>query len=140
MCSLTQDIHFTLRQWRRFPLFYGLLFLILSLGIGANSAIFSKLNQALFRPLPCQDADRIVRIDTISPKKSYPGVSYLDFQDYRSQNRVFSQVALSSYQNPMILREAGEPTDVIAEYLDWVRGPAGQTIVAELGFVPLPEE
>ena len=32
---------------------------------------------------------------------------------------------------------AGEPTGVIAEYLDWIRGPAGQAIVAELGFVPL---
>ena len=32
---------------------------------------------------------------------------------------------------------AGEPGDIIAEYLDWVKGPAGQLIVAELGFVPL---
>jgi phosphate transport system substrate-binding protein len=35
---------------------------------------------------------------------------------------------------------AGEPTEVMAEYLDWVMGPDGQRIVAELGFVPLPEE
>ena len=35
---------------------------------------------------------------------------------------------------------AGEPTGTIADYLDWVRGPAGQKIVAELGFVPLPSE
>lgn len=35
---------------------------------------------------------------------------------------------------------AGEPTDVIAEYLDWIRGPEGQAIVARLGFVPLPLE
>lgn len=35
---------------------------------------------------------------------------------------------------------AGEPTEVMAEYLDWVMGPDGQTIVAELGFVPLPQE
>jgi phosphate transport system substrate-binding protein len=33
---------------------------------------------------------------------------------------------------------AGEPTDAIAEYIDWVRGPSGQQIVADLGFVPLP--
>jgi phosphate transport system substrate-binding protein len=33
---------------------------------------------------------------------------------------------------------AGEPTDTIAEYLDWIRGPSGQQIVADLGFVPLP--
>lgn len=35
---------------------------------------------------------------------------------------------------------AGEPTGAIATYLDWIMGPAGQTLVAELGFVPLGEE
>ena len=35
---------------------------------------------------------------------------------------------------------AGEPTDIIGEYLDWIMGPGGQTIVAELGFVPLTQE
>lgn len=35
---------------------------------------------------------------------------------------------------------AGEPTGAIAEYLDWIRGPDGQKIVAELGFVPIPQE
>lgn len=35
---------------------------------------------------------------------------------------------------------AGEPTGVVAEYLDWIRGPAGQQIVAELGFVPIVQK
>jgi phosphate transport system substrate-binding protein len=35
---------------------------------------------------------------------------------------------------------AGQPTDVIADYLEWIRGPEGQKIVAELGFVPLTME
>ncbi|MBC7264213.1 MAG: phosphate ABC transporter substrate-binding protein [Chloroflexi bacterium] len=35
---------------------------------------------------------------------------------------------------------AGEPTGAIRDYLDWIRGPEGQAIVAELGFVPLAEE
>lgn len=35
---------------------------------------------------------------------------------------------------------AGEPTGAIRDYLDWIMGPEGQTIVAELGFVPLPKE
>lgn len=35
---------------------------------------------------------------------------------------------------------AGEPTDIIADYLNWIRGPEGQAIVAELGFVPLPPQ
>jgi phosphate transport system substrate-binding protein len=35
---------------------------------------------------------------------------------------------------------AGEPDPVITSYLDWIRGPEGQQIVADLGFVPLPQE
>lgn len=35
---------------------------------------------------------------------------------------------------------AGEPTGAIRDYLDWITGPEGQTVVAELGFVPLPKE
>ncbi len=35
---------------------------------------------------------------------------------------------------------AGAPTGAMADYLNWVRGPAGQQIVANLGFVPLPSE
>lgn len=35
---------------------------------------------------------------------------------------------------------AGQPNDIIAQYLDWIRGPKGQQIVRELGFVPLTQE
>ena len=40
----------------------------------------------------------------------------------------------------LYMYSAGKPTGVIADYLDWIRGPQGQALVAELGFVPLPEE
>lgn len=40
---------------------------------------------------------------------------------------------------PLYMYTAGEPTGVIQEYLDWIRSPAGQEIVADLGFVPIPE-
>ncbi len=35
---------------------------------------------------------------------------------------------------------AGEPTDDIADYINWIQGPEGQVVVARLGFVPLPQE
>jgi phosphate transport system substrate-binding protein len=35
---------------------------------------------------------------------------------------------------------AGEPTGAIADYINWIKGPAGQQVVADLGFVPLPKE
>ena len=39
---------------------------------------------------------------------------------------------------PLYMYTDGTPNDVVASYLDWVRGPDGQKIVADLGFVPLP--
>ncbi len=41
---------------------------------------------------------------------------------------------------PLFMYTAGEPTGAVRDYVDWVRGPEGQKIVAELGFVPRPEE
>lgn len=40
----------------------------------------------------------------------------------------------------LFMYTAGEPTGAIRDYLDWILGPEGQAIVAELGFVPLPKE
>jgi len=41
---------------------------------------------------------------------------------------------------PLFMYTAGEPSPVVAEYLNWIQGPQGQQIVAELGFVPLTDE
>jgi phosphate transport system substrate-binding protein len=41
---------------------------------------------------------------------------------------------------PLFMYTAGEPQGAVADYLAWVRGPTGQQIVADLGFVPLPPE
>lgn len=40
----------------------------------------------------------------------------------------------------LFMYTAGEPEGVIADYIEWILGPEGQAIVAELGFVPLPQE
>ncbi|MCO5244722.1 MAG: hypothetical protein M9927_13000 [Anaerolineae bacterium] len=40
----------------------------------------------------------------------------------------------------LFMYTAGEPTGAIADYIAWIKGPAGQQIVADLGFVPLTEE
>ena len=40
----------------------------------------------------------------------------------------------------LYIYSAGEPAGAIADYLNWIKGPEGQQIVADLGFVPLPKE
>jgi predicted permease len=60
--SLAQDVRYTLRTSRRDLGFFAAAVLIIALGIGANTAIFSVLNAVLFRPLPFRAPDQLVWI------------------------------------------------------------------------------
>src|SRR4030095_9896954 len=69
----------------------------LSLGIGANTAIFSVVNAALLRRLP-YDATRLVAVEAFNPqkeKRAY-GAPPADFWDWQEQSRTFEQLALHS--------------------------------------------
>lgn len=63
LSSLIQDARFALRQLRRSPGFTATAILTLALGLGANTAIFSLLDQALLRSLPVADPERLVILE-----------------------------------------------------------------------------
>jgi len=75
-----QDVRYALRALRRRPSFTLVVVLTLTLGIGANTTIFSLLHQALLRPLPYADADRLVFVWNTYPLMGLPqaGVSIPD--------------------------------------------------------------
>ena len=81
MRTLWQDVRFGLRMLARGPGFTAVAVLTLSLGIGANTAIFSVVNAFLFRPLPVQNADRLAVVAVQSgPGIQIPAeVSYPDY-------------------------------------------------------------
>lgn len=60
--SFRQDLTFTLRALRRAPGFFTVAVLILGLGIGATTAVFSVVNAVLLRPLPFEEPERLVRV------------------------------------------------------------------------------
>ena len=90
--SIMQDFHFALRQLRKNPGFAAAAILILTLGIGASVAIFSFVDAALIKPLPYKDPARLAVLFESIPLGARFHLSYLDYLDWRRENRVFQSL------------------------------------------------
>jgi hypothetical protein len=93
MIALAQDLRFAVRMLRRAPVFTAVVIAVLAIGIGANSAIFSLLDAALFRPLPFTQPDQLVMLWEHPPNYAHNRVSPLNFLDWSEQNNVFESMA-----------------------------------------------
>ena len=88
------DLRFALRSFRKNPGFTALCVLILALGIGASTAVFSVVNAVLLRPLAFRDPGRIVTLSYRFPNRSLLSyVSGPDFHDWHDQASAFSAMA-----------------------------------------------
>lgn len=87
-----QDLRYGRRLLAKNPGFTLIAIVMLALGIGANTAIFSVVNAFLLRPLPYGDANRLVMVDSQLRGQSI-GVSFADYEDWRRQNNVFDDLA-----------------------------------------------
>lgn len=85
--SLADDLRLAARTLAKRPLFTLVVVVTLGLSIGANSAIFSVVNAALFAPLGVRAPDELVNIYTVDSTGSRHGASsYPDFLDLRQQS------------------------------------------------------
>jgi putative ABC transport system permease protein len=91
--SVWQDVGHACRWLRRDPVFTLVALLTLALGIGANTAIFSVIDTVLLKALPYPDANRLVVLDENRREHGSRTVSWMDFLDWRAQNRVFDDLA-----------------------------------------------
>src|SRR6058998_3408610 len=89
------DLKFAFRQLLKNPGFTAVAVLTIGLGIGANTAIFSVVNAVLLRPLPYPEADRLVILNETSAQQPEISVSYPDYLDWKRDNTVFDQLAVS---------------------------------------------
>ncbi len=88
------DIRQAVRLLFKRPGFSAIVVLTLALGIGANTAIFSVTDKLLLRSLAVSNPDQLVQITSVSVSPHFVSnsFSYPDFNDYRTQNNVFSGV------------------------------------------------
>lgn len=94
--DLVYDVRRALRQLRSAPRFTAAVIVILALGIGANSAIFSAIDAAFFRPLPFPHADRLLSLREVElPFEAAEGrpQNAARLEDYRADSSVFADAA-----------------------------------------------
>ncbi|HEX2490078.1 MAG TPA: ABC transporter permease, partial [Blastocatellia bacterium] len=140
MQTLWQDLRYGARMLMKKPGFTVVAVLTLALGVGANTAIFTVINAALLRPLPYEDAERLVVVATTMRRDTVEvrSVSYPDFVDWRDQNTVFERIAAQA-STSFTLTGGAEPERVngelaSADYFPLLRARAA------MGRTFLPEE
>src|SRR5437660_11619411 len=94
MHTLWQDLRYGARMLLKSPSVSIVVILALALGIGANTAIFSVINSVLLRPLPYDQADRLLFLNERSRVLDEMSISYPNFTDWRNQNHVFEKIGV----------------------------------------------
>jgi putative ABC transport system permease protein len=120
LSMLRQDCAFALRMMRKNLGFTIAAIIVLGLGIGANTAIFSVVNAVLLKPLPYEHGERLLTLQQGTPRTGLMRnvVSVPELTDYRNQNRSLDGVV--EYHNmQFILLGRSEPEDVETGVVSW---------------------
>ena len=114
--TLVQDLRYGARMLRKNLGFTLIAVITLSLGIGANTAIFSLVNTILFRPLPVREPQRLVSVfPTIQRTGEAQAFSYPNYVDMRDRNDVFSDLAAFHFAGMSLSRNGAN--EIIYGYL-----------------------
>ena len=120
MDQILTDLRFALRLLTRVPGFAVTAILVLALGIGANSAIFSVVDAVLIRPLPYADPGRLAMIwedaSAFGMPKNRPAPA--NFVDWKQQNQVFTGMA-AMHSTSANLSGGGPPEEIVGRAVGW---------------------
>ncbi len=117
--TLWSDLRYAARTLLKNPSFITVVILSLALGIAANSTIFSVLNAVLYRPMPYKQPDRLVVI--WETEQGHPDAQQAppiaESVDWKKQNQVFEDIALTSFTESNNLSGIGEAETIHVQYV-----------------------
>ncbi|MGA8274552.1 MAG: ABC transporter permease [Candidatus Sulfotelmatobacter sp.] len=116
MNGLIQDFRYTFRQLRKNPGFTAVALLTLTLGIGANTALFSVINGVLLSPLPFPQPEQLVTLHENKPHFEGGSLSYPNFRDWQKDNHTFSSIAVAR-RDAFSLTGSGEAEQIGGEFV-----------------------
>jgi predicted permease len=118
--STWQDVRYAFRTLRRSPGFAVTAIMTLALGIGANDAIFSVVDAALYRPLPYKDPDRLVNVfvtvELRGGGQAQAEVSGRRAEDLRAIRQVFEGVEAFSSSRPKVLATGSDASPLVGAF------------------------
>ena len=118
MESVLQDIKHSVRLLSKSPGFTSIAIMIVALGIGANTAIFSVVDSLLFKPLPWDKPEELVWVYQDSDDGKPNSNSYPAYRDMAEHTDVFSGVtAMINARTARYLTNAGESQQVTVSYV-----------------------
>jgi predicted permease len=109
MDELRHDAKTAFRSLTRSPGYATVVILTLAIGIAANTVIFSILNPYFLRPLPFDEADRLVQLGQVDPSYNWDGArfSLKMLEDYESRSEAFEGLAAYHYGQANVTGEQG---------------------------------
>jgi putative ABC transport system permease protein len=129
--NLWQDLRYGTRVLRKRPGFVLTVVVVTAVGIGANTTVFSVVHAVVMAPLPYKQPDRLIRLWESNTERGLPesAVSAPNFQDWRSQQTAFEQLAASEMAT-FNLTGTGDPERVAAASVT-------ANLIPALGVAPL---
>jgi putative ABC transport system permease protein len=113
------DVRYALRTLRKSLGFTTVVVLTLTLGIGANTAIFSIVNSVLLRPLPYRNASRLVWVSNDIPRQHASLVMESDYFGWRELNHAFEDLAAYWPGETLTLTGGNEPEQIQAGHVTY---------------------